>query len=55
MAITSKKPLHDVYDSYSMAEDFKTKSAEKAEKAKAKAEHSAEYVMLEKIYEDLWD
>jgi hypothetical protein len=53
MATTSKKPLHGAYDGYSIAEDFKMKSAGKAEKAKAKAEHSP--VMLEKIYEGLWD
>lgn len=34
----------DAYDGYSMAEDFKMKSAEKAEKAKAAAEKKAKKI-----------
>ena len=49
MAITSEKPLHE--KAKKIAQDKKMRE----EKAEAEAEHSAEYVMLEKIYEDLWD
>lgn len=38
----------DAYDGYSMAEDFKMKSAEKAEKAKVAAERKAKKIARDK-------
>ena len=52
IVITFKVPTGsrdgDVYDGYSMAEDFKMKSAEKAEKAKIAAEKKAKKIAQDK-------
>ena len=52
IVITFKVPTGsrdgDAYDGYSMAEDFKIKSAEKAEKAKIAAEKKAKKIALDK-------
>ena len=52
IVITFKVPTGsrdgDAYDGYSMAEDFKMKSAEKAEKAKIAAERKAKKIARDK-------
>lgn len=52
IVITFKVPTGsrdgDAYDGYSMAEDFKVKSAEKAEKAKVAAERKAKKIARDK-------
>ena len=52
IVITFKVPTGsrdgDAYDGYSMAEDFKIKSAEKAEKAKIAAERKAKKIARDK-------
>lgn len=52
IVITFKVPTGsrdgDAYDGYSMAEDFKMKSAEKAEKAKVAAERKAKKIARDK-------
>ena len=52
IVITFKVPTGsrdgDAYDGYSMAEDFKIKSAEKAEKAKIAAEKKAKKIAFDK-------